>query len=530
MENENNFIEGTTSQPKQNKKKLIILIAAVLVVLLVGGGVYAAINSNPKVKVLKALKATGDDFKNKQTLIEKITGKDYLKDLEEKGTKQNMKFTMNSTNIPELLQMKGSGLSMDSLYDIKNKKFMLNVGGIYKGTSLVDAQFYTDNKKLMISSPKLYNAWFTCDAEKIQEQYNTSVFAQNGKAPNQEITMKFFDDEKQLAGKELADTIQKGYLKANEKMLTTIGENIKVEKSKQDKNIEIGGVSEACTGYDVIISGEDTKAIVESIYDYMLEDPEVKKVLTKSLKYSYMQYGKYNSPEAMVDDMYKQMKDARDKFKNSFTCENINAVVYIDKKDRAVGIDINTVINANNQKLEVKYSSDCKGKDNVADIIDMSMELTNNGEKIKLDFDSSSTTKGDAINEDMNLVIDLNKLPVSIKTKTEYNTKSGDFNGSLDLNAQGQGINASCNGNSKYDKSNKSLQLNFDKIDLRTNVDSKNVTISLDGSYTMAPIDKAIEEPTGEKLELFKLDKNKIVEIGKDIQKNTMGLASAFYK
>ena len=520
-----------TSKPnKSNKTKFIIIAAIVLIVMFAGIGVYAVINNNPKVKVFKGLKATSEELQNKETLTEKIAGKGYLKDLEEKGMNQNMKFTINSTNLKELAGLNGAGISIDSSIDKKKKKLMFNIGGEYKGTSIAKAQFYTDNKKLMLSVPELYNSWFTCDAENIQDQYNSSLFAQNGKLPNQEISIKAFGDNDVLLGKEFYDNIVKGYLKANDEKLTTIGKNIKVEKSKETKNIEVGGVNQECTGYNVVISGQDTKMFIASIYDYMLQDESIKKVITEQLKYSYMQQNKkYSSPEAMVDDIYGQMKKAREVFESSITFDDVNTTIYIDKKGRAVSIDFNTAIdNGNGEKVDVKCSSDFKGKDNVGDIIDMSMELSNNGEKIKIDLDDSTTTKDDTINKEMNLVLSSDDKPINVKMKSEYNTKSGDFDASADLGAQGEGFAVSCNGNTSFDKSSKKLALDFDKIDFKANFNSEQINMSLDGSYAMAPLENPIEEPTGEKLELFKLSKDKLNTIVQEIQNNAIKIASAF--
>ena len=44
----------------------------------------------------------------------------------------------------------------------------------------------------------------------------------------------------------------------------------------------------------------------------------------------------------------------------------------------------------------------------------------------------------------------------------------------------------------------------------------------------MSPIDGSIEEPTGEKLELFKLSEDKIAEIAQEMQTKITGLANAF--
>lgn len=537
MDEENNFTENGNfneeilKKSNSNKNKLIIILSVVALLFVLGGvGVYAIINSNPKVKVFNALKETSEELKSKETLTEKIAGKDYLKALEEKGIDQKMKFTLKSTNFKELADLNGVGISLDSTIDEKNKKLMVNIGGEYKGTSIAKAQFYTDNKKLMLSVPEFYNSWFTCDAENIQNQYNNSLFAQNGKLPNQEISIKAFgNDGDKILDKEFCNDIVKGYLTANAEKLATIGKNIKVEKSKETKNIEIGGANQECTGYDVVISGQDSKIFIASIYDYILQDKNIKKAITEQVKYSYMQQKKkYSSPEAMVDDMYTQMKEARDAFESSITFDDANTTIYIDKKGHAVGIKFNTAINADGEKVDVKYSIDFKGKDNIGDVIDMSMELSNNGKKIKIDLDNSTTNKDDIINEEMNLVLAANNKPLNFNAKSKYNTKSGDFDASADLSAQGVGLTASCNGNTSFDKSSKKLALDFDKIDIKANANSEKINISLDGSYSMAPLEKAIEEPTGEKLELFNLSQDKLAKIAQEMQNNAMKVASAF--
>ena len=96
------------------------------------------------------------------------------------------------------------------------------------------------------------------------------------------------------------------------------------------------------------------------------------------------------------------------------------------------------------------------------------------------------------------------------------------------MSVQGEGFAVSCNGNTSFDKSSKKLALDFDKIDIKANFNSEQINMSLDGSYAMAPLEKAIEEPTGEKLELFKLSQDKLAEIIQEMQNNAMKVASTF--
>lgn len=193
-----------------------------------------------------------------------------------------------------------------------------------------------------------------------------------------------------------------------------------------------------------------------------------------------------------------------------------------------MSIEANTAVqNDAGKKIEVKYTSDFKGKDNIGDIIDMSMELSNNGDKVKIDLDNTSVVKDDTMSEEMKLVLASNSDQFNFNLKSNYNLKSGNFDGAADINAQGQGITLNYNGNGKFDKSSSKLDLDFDKLDLNMNINRQKVNISLGGSYSMAPLEKSIEEPSGEKLEVFKLSQEKLVTIVQEIQNNAMKIAGS---
>lgn len=441
-----------------------------------------------------------------------------------------MKFSLKSADMPQLAQYSGSGFSLDYSFDEKNKKLLFDLGGQFKGTNIADAKFYTDDKKLMLSVPQVYDAWFTCDSQNIEKQYNSSILSGRQKLPtNKEITLKLFDDERLLQGKELTDAIFKGYLNANADKFATLGKNIKVEKSKESKKLEIGGVSEDCTGYDVAISSQDAKDLVQGFTDYLLVDPEIKKYISRQARLSYFAENQpYKTPQEMEDAIYKQFKDGNEKFKNAFNCDDIKAVVYLDKKGRAVSLDLNTTLTSNKDKTDLKLSGDLKGKDNLGNSMDMSMDLTNNGKTVKVNLDNNITTKEDLTNQEMNLVLDGGTEPVNFKWKLNYNNKSGDFDGSLDASVKNQGVNASLAGNSKFDKSSKKLDVNFDKIVIKSNVKNSKFNITLDGSYAIAPLTNPIDEPSGEKLEVLKLDQNKLMQVMQEVQKNGSKIVSAF--
>ena len=534
MGNENNNSNDVllnTSKGKKNKSIIILTIVA-LVVILIGGGAYAIINNNPKVKVFNAIKATSKEIKSKEGFIEKIAMKDYSEILREKGVNQNIKFALKSSNIGEMENLNGIGMNLDYSIDINNKKLLYKIGVENKDTSIVSSQFYTDNNKLMIYVPELYNSWFTCDAENIDKQYNDSVLAQNGELANKEISFKVFgEDDNETLDKDFYKNIVEDYLKSNEETFKTIGENIKVEKLKESKDIEIGGISQKCTGYNLVVSGEDAKMFILKSYDYILQDENIKKIITEQVKYSYMQQIEdYNSPEEMVSDIYEDIKENRDSFENTINFDDINANVYIDKDGRAVSTECSTGINNNSgRKIQVKYCSDFKGKDNIGDIIDMSIEATKDEENAKIDFNKNTINKDGTIENEMNLNLSFDDDPISINTKSQYNTNNGDFDVLASLNGKNNGsMDINCDGNINFDKSSKKLAVDFDKIDFKNNTDQDGINISFDASYYIAPLQNSIEEPDGEKLEIFKLSEEEMTELAQEVQGNASKIAQEF--
>lgn len=517
--NDEDFIR----EKSRKRKKIIIFTILILCISLVAFCIYCVLNSS-KVTVFKALKATSDQVKIKGDLLQKVTDKDFLKILKDSGTNQNIEVTMDSSSDPKLKGLSGYGIALNSLSDENKKQLMMGVSEKYKGKELFNTEFYTDNNKLMLSMPKLYDGWFVCDAENIQDQYNKSFFAENGKQmSSKEVSLKLFGDDniKEYYGKELMNAIINGYISENNDKLSKLEKAIKVRTLKEKKTIEAGGQKEECKGYSINIPGNEAKIFVDSFCDYMLEDKHVNKMITKYANYLYIVDNKnYNNSEAMIDDIYSKMKENIIKFKEAYTCENVNGVVYVDPKGRAVSIELDTIVNEKDEKKNFKFSVDFRGYNNVANIIKMTIDLYGDKENFSINLNSSSTTKDDAINEDMKLVVHQNKEPLTFSEKYEYNTKTEEFNATVDLSSKKQQLGAILKGTGNYDKSKKILKFDFNTINLKAVGVAKPINISLTGSYSLAPIEKSIEAPSGESIELFKLSKDKFASIVQQIQKN----------
>ena len=529
MFNKNNYADEIPTKLKHSKTKIIISIIIVLIVMCISTGVYAIIKNNPKTNVFNALKATSEQLKNKESFIQKITDKDFSKVLKTSGTRQDMEFTLNSASDKNLKKFVGCGISVDSLSEEDKKMLMMNVAEKYKGKEFLNASFFTDNNKLMLSMPKLYDGWFACDAENIQDQYNNSFFAQNGKQmSSKELSLKLFgdDDVKEYYGKELFNVVINGYVNENKDKLEKIQKDIRVSTIRETKSIEASGQKEECTGYNIKLSGNDAKTIVDSFYDYMLTDKHINKMITKYANYAYLANNKnYSNSEVMIDDIYTQMKDYVNKFKDSYTCEEVTGTVYVDPKGRAVSIELNSDVNGKDEKKKFEFLIDFRGYNNVANTVKMSIDLDGDKEKFNINLNDSSTVKDDLINDQMKLVVHSNKDPLTFNEKDEYNKKDGQFNASVSVGSRKEELSLALKGNGSYDKTSKTLKFDFNDINIKTIGIANPINISLTGGYLLAPIEKEIEAPNGQNIELFKLTKDEFDNIMQQIKKNKSALS-----
>jgi hypothetical protein len=486
--------------------------------------VYAFEYNSTKATVLNAIISTNSQINNKESFINRITDKDFTKTLNEIGTKQELDLTLNSTNQQQLRKFNGYGLNINLLSDTNKKTCMLDAIAKHKGNELIDTKFYTDNKKLMLAMPKLYSGWFTCDTDNVQAQYNSSYFAKQKKElPSKEFSIKLFGDDngKAYSDSELARVIINDYIRDNQDKLKKIGNDIRISKLKDTKTINTSGQKEECKGYYIVIPEKDGKEFIDNICDYMLEDKQLQKTITKYANYAYLIDNKnYSSSESMVDDIYSKMKDNVNKIKSEFKCEDINAAIYIDPKGRAVSFEINTYINIKETRRAFKSVIDFRGYQNVANKVNMSFELEGDKDNFKINLNSSSTKDNDIYNDEAFFVIRGGSADIlNFKRKYQYNTKTGEINASDRLGTKGKEISGVIKGNGKYEANSKTLKLDLSDIDLKSSFGTP-INISLSGNYSISPIDSEMKEPSGDKIEIFKATKDEVLSIGKQIHDN----------
>lgn len=533
MNNENNnmsndYEENEKLIKKSKFKKKPILISSIAgVVIIICVIAFMVINNNPKVKVFKAITATKDEIDKEATFSQDMTGMDDFTELYLSKTNIEIGSGIKSSNMPDLAKLKGFGIKGNIASDEANKKYMFDFDGQYNGTSIANMQGYSDNKKFMFSVPALYNSWFTFDAEHVQDQYNSSIFGRYSRVPNKEVSFKAFGDEetRTVGIKKLNEQFIKIYLENNKSVLTNITKNIKVEKGKDSKEISIGGNSEKCNEYTVSIPSDDVNKFMDSVYDYVLNDKQGQIVMNE-----YFGNGEFG----YINNLFPKLgttgkwKDEINYLKSNVIFDDAAMKVYVDSKGRAAEMDLDTKYNVDNQKFSVSLSSEYKGKDNIGDDIKASI-VVNDGNK-DTRCDATYNKKNDGTNTENIYALALandNTRMSGFNMDSKYDKDKKTLEGKLSVDEKGSTVSIDYKGNYDFDKADNKMKFDFDDVNINSTVKGTKMNIDCDASFAVEPYDKDIDEPSGEKLELFKLNQGKILQIAQEVRNNYSKIAGA---
>lgn len=519
-DNEKEYITEK-SKKKITKGPIIAISSIVAIIALIIIISVVAISSNPKVKVAKALKATNNELISKEAFIKKVTGEDDFEVVYKNASSEEVEMNILSSDIPEINDIGGTGIKIESLIDNENKKAKFNFSGKYKNTSLGDLSFYTDNQKNMIKASSIYDSWFSFDCENIQDQFNNSIFGENQKVTD-ELTLKLFDDRenKILSYKEFNNVIIKAYLDSHKSELDKMYKNIKVEKLDKNKEIMVKGNNKSCKGYSVFIAKEDIDELLNSFYDYIENNEDVKEMLKPYTKTYGFEKSIGNKKISNSDD---QLKDLIDSFRKSFVLDDVSMNVYI-ASGKAVGIDVDTTINWDNDNLGINLSTEYRGNDNLGDDIGIIMTLDDGTSKFDFDMNLQEINEGNTIKNILEGNVTNDGETIKINCSSNYNTDNKSLDGEFKLEDEEGESSLNYNGKYDFDKTSKNLTFDFDKMNVKFDVDNEIHNIVFDFSYNIEPLSEVIEEPDEESIEIFKIDKNKLFEIVIGMEENLNNL------
>ncbi|MBY6974554.1 hypothetical protein FDE76_07580 [Clostridium botulinum] len=300
-------------------------------------------------------------------------------------------------------------------------------------------------------------------------------------------------------------------------------DNMEVEKLDNSKEFAINGKNENCTGYSIDINKEDVDKFLESIYSYINYNNQARIALNSYLN-------TINFVEGLDDSSIKAFNDSREfinYYKNKISVNNILMKVYIDKKGRAVGIDVDANINKEDKNFNINYSSNYKGIDNIGNDIDTFITVDDGLSKNNIEMNIKKIDGGKSTNNVLSMKVISDDKVINVNGNAKYDILTKTLEGIFSAQSDDESVNFKYNGTYDFDKTTQGLQFNFDQIMFEANEDNtpKNLTFSL--SYGMEPYNELIKEPFGEKIELFHMSEYKFIDILEEIENNSKILKDA---
>lgn len=300
-------------------------------------------------------------------------------------------------------------------------------------------------------------------------------------------------------------------------------DNMEVEKLDNSKEFAINGKNENCTGYSIDINKEDVDKFLESIYSYINYNNQARIALNSYLN-------TINFVEGLDDSSIKAFNDSREfinYYKNKISVNNILMKVYIDKKGRAVGIDVDANINKEDKNFNINYSSNYKGIDNIGNDIDAFITVDDGLSKNNIEMNIKKIDGGKSTNNVLSMKVISDDKVINVNGNAKYDILTKTLEGIFSAQSDDESVNFKYNGTYDFDKTTQGLQFNFDQIMFEANEDNtpKNLTFSL--SYGMEPYNELIKEPFGEKIELFHMSEYKFIDILEEIENNSKILKDA---
>ncbi|WP_252243908.1 MULTISPECIES: hypothetical protein [unclassified Clostridium] len=520
IDDEQSYYKSQGKKINKDNKKLIITLGSIIVAIaLIIGLTSLSLMSNPKIKVVKALKETNNEIKSRKTFFEKVTEKDDFLVSYKHGISEQAQMNIVHNTMIDTVYLNNAVINLNAQIDEDNKKVMMSLNGSNQGYDLGNINLYTDNNIMMVNLPNVHDAWFTFYCKNIEKQYNRSFLGKYGQLPNDEITLQLFDDEVERIGtyKEINKILVDGYLDSYKDQLNELIDNMEVKKLDDSKEFAINGKNENCTGYSIDINKEDVDKFLESIYSYINYNNQARIALNSYLN-------KINFVEGSDDSSIKVFNDSREfinYYKNKISVNNISMKVYIDKKGRTVGIDVDTNVNKEDKNFNINYSSNYKGIDNIGNDIDTFITVDDGLSKNNIEMNIKKIDEGKSTNNVLSMKVISDGKVININGNAKYDILTKTLEGIFSAQSDDKSVNFKYNGTYDFDETTQGLQFNFDQIMFESNEDNtpKNLTFSL--SYGMEPYNELIKEPFGEKIELFDMSEYKFIDILEEMESNS---------
>lgn len=522
--------------PKNAGTKKWIAIGAVAAVVICGALAFGMLGGgSPEKELQEALAATAAAGATKTEGIFSLSGAaDLVKTFADKAAvTQTGEITITdiSESIGDPALFKNMGIAFTSNSNVKEKKLDFHLSGKYKGTGVFGIDFYTDNNALMLAVPALYDGYLTAYADTFVEDYNNSFFGKQQKIVDGDYNMQLFPTEDQAqANLEESAKILKGIMEKTEASRKKISENKKVEKlNAAESNLPEGRLKnfQAPEGdaslYCITIPGTDVTAYMNDLCAYLKEDPSIREALEASAASQYaagqMSYY-YASPNEMVEEVYDNM-DTIFEMLNSFFTEDVKIYCYVDSSSivRESAAVLTSANEYGRQSVDVICS--LKGKTNPYDSV--SIVLEDGGDNITLTRDIVLNDAKTSYQNHIQAKASLGGEELDFSFAADFDKEAGNaLKIDTSITSPGFAIKFLADGTLTVDE--QTMTLEFPKAKFEVIDGTAADAISFAAEYTIAVYNGEITEPTGEKIEILKMNDQEMGQFINGIYSRVFGL------
>ena len=513
-QNEDPEVKRRRKKKKKIKRMIratVILGAFFLIIALIIFGLFSLF-SGSKGAVRRAYAKTISSYQKRTDIAQTILGRDALKWMQKGDTSQSfsLKVTDNTAGAAGL----GISGSLDKNTSTKTAAAQIAVN--YNDLTAAQFKMYTDNKKIMFSSPGIYDDWLSMDCENIVSQLaNSALGADLEVSSDREFSLKMFKDENSEG--EIVLSLTEEMMQVFNKEIDRLSKKAEYTKTSEKKAVMIDGAEKRLRGYKITIDGNDFKNALVNVLSKVRSNKKIKALLSEQAKMQYESNALYRamlgSPEALLDEYYKEM---------DLTLEEINASSFIDTnaevyiyKGVIADMQFNTVYNIDNDQMKVTLTGGMNGGSRPYEDVNLVITLESDNRKLSASYVENTDNFDNTFVNKRSFVLD-GDSKLELDTSITFDKSTGVLNGSADLKTPSGGF-VNINGSGNLTKENGITKITSNEIKLDYN---NALTLVMAGSYEIKAFKKRAEEPQGNVIELFKADAAQVEQIKATIAQN----------
>ena len=509
--------EEKRKRKRKKKIKRIIRVTAVLgvlflILLMLLAGLFNLF-SGSKGKVRRAYAKTISSYQKRSDIAGTIFGKDVAKWMKKGDISQSFSLAVTDNTAGAA----GIGISGSIDKNKSTKTAAAQLGITYNDLTPAQLKMYTDNKKIMFSSPGIYDDWLSMDCENIVSQLSGSALGADLEiSSDHEFSLKMFKDEENQGEIVLSLTDEMSQVFTKE--MDSLSKKAKYSRIKEKKSVMIDGQEKKLRGYRLEIKGDDFKNALVNVLSKVRTNKKIKSLLGEYAKVQYESVALYSmlfkDPNALVDEYYKEMDRVLEQI-NKSTFIDTGADVYIYRGVLA-DVDFNTVYNIDEDQMKINFVGGMNGGKRPYEDVSLVLTLDDGQQKLTASYIENTDNFDKTFVNKRNFVLGNGDNDLSVDTSLTYDKSTGVLNGSADLKTPSGGF-IDLNGSGQLSKENGITKLNAQEIKLDYN---DALTLVMEGSYEIKSFKKRVDTPQGNVTELFKADKAQIDQIKATVAQN----------